>query len=272
MFGVYDYGCNLWWDCKLLVRRPTLGKCKSWIGRLQEGERCTTGGQTNKSRDDRNKELGLNFINCSASGRIHFFRKQHDELFRRLSGSSSRVGHSFWFYVDSFLSKSDNCPWQLLVDGLIWAMLLKAQKLNFGQNFECKGWSKFWSWILINLLYDLKAVNLVRTLSPCDRCSFCNVCILWCKVKERNDDAPDNYNSPVHLVHQADLNALAQARVGRWWILRREGRTGNHRHHQHSTLFSTPLPSESIISNILSIFYTFLPSAQGSLSSAKIEF
>ena len=32
------------------------------------------------------------------------------------------------------------------------------------------------------------------------------------------------------------------------------------------------LPSESIISNILSIIYTFLPSAQGSLSSAKIEF
>ena len=125
--------------------------------------------------------------------------------------------------------------WQLLVDGLIWAMLLKAQKLNFGQDW-CKGWSKFWSWILINLWYDLKAVNLVRirTLNPCDRCSFCNVCISGCKVKERNDDAPDNYNNPVHLVHQADLNALAQARVGRWWILRREGRTGNHRHHQHS--------------------------------------
>ena len=66
-------------------------------------------------------------------------------------------------------------PWQLLVDDLIWAMLLKAQKLNFGQNFECKGWSKFWSWILINLWYDSEAVNLVRTLNPCDRCSFCNI-------------------------------------------------------------------------------------------------
>ena len=61
----------------------------------------------------------------------------------------------------------------------------------------------------------------------------------------RNDNAPDNYNNPVHLVHQADLNALAQARVGRWWILRREGRTGNHHHHQLTSLFSTPLPSES---------------------------
>ena len=191
-------------------------------------------------------------------------------FFRRLSGSSSRVGHSFWFMWIHFIqSPIIAYPCQLLVGGLIWAMLLKAEKLNFGQDFECKGWSKFWSWILINLLYDLKAINLVRTLNPCGRCSFCNVCILWCKVKERNDDAPDDYNNPVHLVHQADLNALAQARVGRWWILRREGRTGNH---QHSTLFSTPLPSESIISNILSIFYTFLPSAQGSLSSAKIEF
>ena len=136
-------------------------------------------------------------------------------------------------------------PWQFLVDVLIWAMLLKAQKLNFGQDFECKGWSKFWSWILINLWYDIKAVNLVRTQNPCDRCAFCNVCILWCKVKGKNDNAPNNYNNPVHLVHQADLNALAQARVGRWWILRRDGRTGNHHHQQHTSLFSTPLPSES---------------------------
>ena len=148
-------------------------------------------------------------------------------------------------WIHFFQSPIIAYPWQLLVDGLIWAMLLKAQKLNFCQDFECKGWSKFWSWILINLLYDLKTVNSVRTLDPCGRCSFCNVCILWCKVKERNDDAPDNYNNPVHLVHQADLNALAQARVGRWWILRREGRTGNHHHHQLTSLFSTPLPSES---------------------------
>ena len=126
-----------------MVRRPTLGKCKSWIGRLQEGERCTTGGQTNKSRDDRNKELGLNFINCSASRRIHFFKKQHAGLFLHVSGSNSRVSHSFWFMWIHFIqSPIIAYPWQLLLDGLIWAMLLKALKLDFCQDFECKGWSK----------------------------------------------------------------------------------------------------------------------------------
>ena len=32
-----------------------------------------------------------------------------NSFFRHVSGSNSRVGHSFWFYVDSFHSKSDHC-------------------------------------------------------------------------------------------------------------------------------------------------------------------
>ena len=152
-FGVYDYGCNLWWDCKLLVRRPTLGKCKSWIGRLQEGERCTTGGQTNKSRDDRNKELGLNFINCSASRRIHFFKKQHAGLFLHVSGSNSRVSHSFWFYVDSFHSKSDHCL--ALAVTTWWSYLgnvVKSSKAKFRWNT--------WLWIVVCYSSNIRYVIL----------------------------------------------------------------------------------------------------------------
>ena len=66
-------------------------------------------------------------------------------FFRRLSGSSSRVGHSFWFYVDSFLSKSDHCL-PLAVTSW-WSYLgnvVKSSKAKFR--------SRFWMQRLVNIL------------------------------------------------------------------------------------------------------------------------
>ena len=47
--------------------------------------------------------------------------------------------HFGFMWIHFIQSPIGAYPWQLLVDGLIWAMLLKAQMLNFGQDFECKG-------------------------------------------------------------------------------------------------------------------------------------
>ena len=130
---ICDETVNYWWGAQ------RWGNAK--VG-LADSRRCTTGGQTNKSRDDRNKELGLNFINCSASGRIHFFSKQFF-LDTWVALTVELAIHFGFLWIHFIQSQIIAYPCKLLFDGLILAMLLKAQKLNFGQDFECKGWSKF---------------------------------------------------------------------------------------------------------------------------------
>ena len=69
----------------------------------------------------RNKELGLNFINCSASGRIHFFRKQHAGLMLDTwVALTVELAILFGFMWIHFIqSQIIAYPCQLLVDGLI---------------------------------------------------------------------------------------------------------------------------------------------------------
>ena len=95
------------------------------------------------------------------------------DFFRHLSGSNSRVRHSFWLrFIQSPIIA---WPCQLLVDGLIWAMLLKAQKLNFGQDFECKGWSKFLKLDFDQLVIWLKSSKFGENTKP-----LWPLCLLQC--------------------------------------------------------------------------------------------
>ena len=88
------------------------------------------------------------------------------------------------------------------IEAEVWSRLwsvfsVKTLKLKFGQDlvadiwlsFWAKAWSRLWSWILINLRYDWKAITLVRALNPWVGCAFGDVYLLS-SLKENTDNWP----------------------------------------------------------------------------------
>ena len=71
---------------------------------------------------------------------------------------------------------------------LVKTLRLKVSlKLNFAQDYEANVLSMFWSWVLMNLCYDLWVVYLVKTLNPLVRCAFGNVCFNVCSCPQKPD-------------------------------------------------------------------------------------
>ena len=65
----------------------------------------------------------------------------------------------------------------MLFDITSQAMFVSSMQwsLKFGQDVDYWVWSTFWSRILVNLCYDLKAVSLVKPLNSWVPCAFGNV-------------------------------------------------------------------------------------------------
>ena len=62
--------------------------------------------------------------------------------------------------------------------------MVESLKLSFGQEFEAKFWSRCFSWNLINLHCDLKAVTVVKAPNPWVRCALGNIFSTFAFSKE----------------------------------------------------------------------------------------
>ena len=96
--------------------------------------------------------------------------------------------------------------------------------------FEAGIWSKFWSWILINLWYDVKVVTSVRALNFCARCAFGSVFSFVRTARpgkyfliETEDGGGEVGDGPANVGGPSTLNKSAGALwcycLGGWWLI-----------------------------------------------------
>ena len=87
------------------------------------------------------------------------------------------------------------------------AMLLGSR---FGRDFEAEVWSRFWSWILINLRYYLQAVNFGKSTQPL------GVLCLWQRFRTYFDIHKIplfKYNVSSNMLSNLDLQGLAVKKI-----------------------------------------------------------